>query len=181
MTKEEYEHNVRKMIGHRISRVQYHELLYINDDDSVLEEPQWHWSVDFDSLDHGLELEMKDGSIFHITWGGEFYQYGVSILTQVFEYTDMVRIWDVTEYSRWKPLLGMAITSIDIAWSTIWNNDGSIHAEYPQDLRILFENDRYVYISALELWIDGSHSNAQDHITVFFNQTDAEAYNIGPF
>ncbi|MBX2822377.1 MAG: hypothetical protein KTR29_21965, partial [Rhodothermaceae bacterium] len=146
-----------------------------------LKEPQWHGSVDFDSLDFGLELEMKDGSIFYIYWGSEFHQYGVSILTETYQHTGLVRIWDVTEYSRWNPLLGMTITSVDIAWNQLKFNDESTTPECPQDLRLTFENDKHVYISALEVWPDGNRDYMKDHITVFFSQTDAEAYNIGPF
>ena len=76
MTREEFESKCSALIGERVVHVFYYELKY-----EGLEQ-LWSEHQDFDSLDHGLDLVMESGSSFGITWGDEFFQYGISLHPQ---------------------------------------------------------------------------------------------------
>jgi hypothetical protein len=181
MTPTEFKKQVEEMVGHRIAKVRYHEIAYTDADGVPLAEPEWNWCPDFDSLDHALELTMEDGTVFYLTWGWEFEQYNITVQSAPLHDVSAVRVWDVTESSRWTPQLGQKITAVDTFWSWISMADGSQRTDYPQDIRLTFENGERIYVSAFEARRDGSRFWMMDNVTVFFDDAGAEANKIGPF
>ncbi|MEO1075873.1 MAG: hypothetical protein AAFX41_07900, partial [Bacteroidota bacterium] len=59
--------------------------------------------------------------------------------------------------------------------------DGSQRIDYPQDIRLTFEDSSRVHVSAFEAWRDGSYFHGMDNVTVLFDDNAAEANFIGPF
>lgn len=169
------------MVGHRIDTVRYHELLYTDAEGTLLPEPEWNWHPDFDSMEHAVELTMQDGAVFYLTWSSGFEQYNISVQSEPLHDVSAVRVWEVTKTSRWTPLLGQKIVAADSYWSWTSLFDGSQRIDYPQDIRLAFEDGTHVYVSAFEARPDGSRYGGTDHVTVFFDDGVAKANRIGPF
>ena len=190
MSPAEFEKRVEELVGLEITRVRYHEIDYRDADDQPLAVPQWNWCPDLDSLDHGLDLTTEDGAVFHVTWGAEFTQYGVTVQTDPLHDVTAVRVWDVTSESRWAPLVGRRIVAADVFWESTryrtLRDDGTMSewsdpVSYPQDLRLTFEGGARVYLSAFEIREGDFRAAMTDHISVFFDDAAAEEYGIGPF
>lgn len=180
MTKAEYETQVQQLVGHRVVDVRYHECLYIDEDGSLLTGSLWNKNREFDSLDHGMDLEFSDGSMCHVTWGDEFEQYGLSIKWTPQRYVDTIRIWQVAQESRWRPLLNQRIVSAGMYWSWWQEQNDPKRLYYPQSLQLTFENSAQVFLSALEIRDDGSRMGGTDHITVFFERKAAVEFDAWP-
>lgn len=163
MTRDEYETNARRLIGNTIVKVVYHEIDYRDNKFHFFDDPR------FDSLDFGLELELGTGQFLSITWGNEFYPYGVSLIDGRFStVVTQSRFLDVSETNRWEGLLGRPVESVDIFWS--WSEKSSkpgTRIYYPQDILLRFEEERVLVISALEIQADNNYMGMMDHITVF--------------
>lgn len=171
MTRAELEIRVHQLVGLTPRRVTYFEIDY---GDS---RPAWSSDPRFDSLDFGLQLVMTSGEAVNLSWGGEFYQYGVSFGVQL-EAGGTTRAWDVSEASRWNALLGKRIEDARVFWSWVDGADiGRVH--YPQDLKLTFEGGREIYISALEIRPNGFCMGMMDHITVFFEEAVARQFGVG--
>ncbi|MEM1057235.1 MAG: hypothetical protein AAGI52_17085 [Bacteroidota bacterium] len=177
----EFEERVEELAGSRVVQVRYHEIVYQSADGQPLGVPMWNEAPDFDSLDHGLNLTMDGGASFYVTWGMEFTQYGVTVRTEPLHNVSAVRVWDVSNDSRWSPLIGQRIIAADVFWGQFWLADGSQRTEYPQDIRLTFEDGSHVYLAAYEVREGGFRMDMMDHITVFFGDEAAQSYQIGPF
>ena len=163
MTRDEYETNARRLIGNTIAKVIYHEVDYVGNNFYFFDDPR------FDSLDFGLELELGTGQFLSITWGNEFYPYGVSLIEDRFStVVTQSRFLVVSETNRWKALLGKPVESVDIFWS--WSEKSSkpgTRIYYPQDVLLQFEGEQTRVISALEIRDGNDPLGMMDHITVF--------------
>jgi hypothetical protein len=179
MTKEEYESQVLLLVGHRIADVRYHEIRYTDESGAPTAEPNWNKNQAIDSLDYGVDLDFDDGSMCHFTWGAEFEHYGLSI-QRTQQYVEPIRIWTVTQESRWQPSLGQRIAAVDVYWSWVQYEGDPKRAEYPQSLRLTFESGAQVYLSALEIRDDGFRMGLMDHVTIFFDGVVAEEYGAWP-
>lgn len=176
MTKTEYEHEIQHLVGRRIRDVRYHEILYSDENGKPLDIPEWNKDEAFDSLDYGLDIDLDDGSMRHITWGSEFTQYGLSVKREPQHRVGTIRVWPVANESRWRPLLGQRIISADADWNWIKNVNGSNRVEYPQALRLTFEDAHCVYLSAFEVRGNDFRTGCMDHVTVFFEKKIAVNY-----
>lgn len=176
MTKTEYEHEIQQLVDCRIRDVRYHEILYSDENGITLDVPQWNKDEAFDSLDFGLDLILDDGSCWHITWGSEFIQYGLSVLREPHRYVGTIRVWPVADESRWRPLLGKRIISATVDWNWVEDSNGSNRVDYPQALRLKFESGDCVYLSAFEVRDNDFRMGCMDHITVFFEEKIAVDY-----
>jgi len=154
-TKETYEAALQRLLGRSIRRVSYVELDYGND------ESEWNKrSVFFDSLDHGFEWWLDDGSVCSCIWGWEFAAHEVSIAFSSIDATG--RRWDVTERWHERGLLENRITKIQVDW---WQASARL---YPQSVCIRFSSGASIVVSAYE------EGRVQaDHITVFFDEAEA--------
>jgi hypothetical protein len=185
MTRAEFEMSVRRLVGLAPRGVRYFEIDYsafgANGDSHSSDRgdsgPAWSVDPRFDSLDFGLQLLTATGDTVDISWGNEFYPYGVSLNVPLTA-GDTIRVWDVSETSRWSSLLGRRIQEARVFWSWVEGRDiGRVH--YPQDVKLTFDGGREVYISALEIRLDGSFMGMMDHITVFFEESVARQFAVG--
>lgn len=165
MTRVEYENNVRSLTGKFITSVVYHEIDY--------GDGKFHFFDDsrFDSLDYGLEIGLNTDDIVSIIWGAEFYQYGISINNKSMStLLSNSRSLDVSNASRWKPILNCKINSVDVYWSWVEVEESGkpkTRIYYPQDLVVGFDHKNPVVISALEIHEKDSSIGMTDNITVF--------------
>ena len=177
MTKEEFEFRVESLVGEQIERVRYFELNY-EDIKNRNNNP------DFDSLEYGLDFEMMSGVIKGITWGNEFVQYGISIISSLateLKESKSKNI-DVSANNRWLDIIGRKIESVEVKWG--WVKESGFFKKkifYPQDFVLRFTGDKVVYISSLEIcgkshFGGTDHIDGTDHITVFFNKAIASKY-----
>lgn len=175
MTHDEFETQARRLVGQVVQRVRYFEI------ESGAGEPAWGGDPRFDSLDFGLDLLTVSGERFRLWWGAEFYMYGVSVESGGPESVEGVRMWDVSETSRWRELLGSRIEDVHVFWSWVSWEEGTDkgRVQYPQDVKLVFEKDREVYISAFEVSSGDSGLGTMDHITVFFDKAIAQRFGVG--
>lgn len=165
-TRAAFEQRLNRLVGRRVRAVYYFELPYP-------EGPQWaRESATFDSLDFGLELDLDDGCKVSITWGHEFTNYNVSILDGPLEWAEgaPVPAWDARDRWRSLGLLDAPITSAHATWMPRMRPEGG---DYPQDIRLAFEGDTVVVISAFESRGADFKLPMMDHITVFFDEAEA--------
>jgi hypothetical protein len=165
MKKSEFEILFQDLIGKRIARVRYYEIDYQD------VENMWQHDERFDSLDFGLDILTGDNCLLSITWGKEFTQYGISPNSDNLPKSKGYRCIDVSKSSRWLDFVDTEITEVEI----VWVKDNFL---YPQNLILSFDNNRSVYISALEIWEDGSCFDMMDNITVFFDHEIAKNFGV---
>jgi len=163
MTRDEYEKIAGSLIGKTIAGTRYYEIDYGNGEFHFFDDPR------FDSLDHGLEIELSTGGHFSITWGAEFEQYGISLNSDALStILSGGRSLDVSHTPRWKPIVGRTVRSVDVFWS--WCQESGrpeTRVYYPQDLLLEFEGKKPIVISALEIREGDRFMGMIDHITVF--------------
>ena len=173
MKKEEFESSIQNLVGEIIQRVSYFEIAYENGKE------YWNSEPEFDSLDYGLDLKMGSGVTKGIMWGGEFYQYGISLVPASLDsQLKGNRKLDVSTVSRWQELIGSRIKSAKVVWP--WVKEHGLLKEkfyYPQDLILTFLGGKKVYISALEIR-ENKPCGLADNITVFFDKTIASKYGV---
>jgi hypothetical protein len=183
MTRDEYQRQVQDLIGHILVEVLYFEIDYRDEAGESVNTPFWNWNSHIDSLDFGLELQTEKGDAFWISWGHLFFQYDIEVEPNTKDDRSSMRVWNVTQNSRWYPLIGKRISDVKTYWS--WVNESSDkgwrRVHYPQDLGVTFESGEIVYISAFELWQDGTPNGFADNVTVFFDEVTAQLYGIGPY
>jgi hypothetical protein len=166
---------VRSLAGQRLSGVAYFEIGY---DGSS--KPAWNRDPDFDSLDYGLELRFESGDVCWISWGNDFYTYALRIEINTHEDRGRMRVWEVSETSRWRSLVGQEITGAQIYWD--WQQVGSHPRQWgPQDLELTFQGGAVVFISALEIAPGHDPFGHTNNVTVIFDEHVARRYPVGPF
>ncbi len=173
MTKEEYLSFVSSLEGESLISVEYFEINYEGYQAEFTE------NSDYDCLDYGVNLKMKSGKVFGFIWGGEFTQYGVSVLAAPLQSeVSECREIDVTKSSNWRQLIGEEIDTTQVVWH--WVKEVGLFKKktyYPQSVVLTFKSGRVVIISTLEI-SDNSHWGMADNIVVFFNQATARNYGV---
>ncbi len=171
MEKRNFENQFRDLIGKRNSRVRYYEIKY-HDTDNM-----WQYDARFDSLDFGFDILCEDDFLFPNSWGSEFYQYGISPDKNNLPTSSEYRSIDVSKTSRWADFLNVKITDVHIVWSWV-EETGLVKNKiyYPQDLILRFDNNRDIFISALQIETDNSFMGMTDNITVFFDRSIAKSF-----
>jgi len=173
MNRDEYENKASRLIGNRITKVVYHEINYFDGEFHFFDDAR------FDSIDHGLELELGTSDRLSITWGAEFYQYGISLVDgSIFKVVSESRHLDASQTKRWRTVLDKAIESIEVFWSLCEEHGRpETRVYYPQALLLLFEGEQTRIISALEIRDDGFVMGKMDNITVFDGIHIAKYFN----
>ena len=172
MNRERYENRMQSLVGETVDVVTYHEIDYFDNQYHFFDDPR------FDSLDFGLGLQLSSGKEFSLTWGNEFYQYGVSLCDGQLSGP---RTRDVSDSSRWEEVIGKELKEVKVSWD--WVSDfGRIESRvyYSQDLLLVFDGNIRRLISATEIR-DGEVVHVMmDHITVFEDMRIAKSfYEIG--
>ncbi|WP_298508742.1 hypothetical protein [uncultured Kordia sp.] len=159
-----YEEKLHDLLGKSIMQVNYYELKY--------DEPLWDEKTHH-SLDFGIEIVTNENKQYYFIWGQEFTQFDVKFekgdILKEFASIDSFNKYDVANTSYWKLLKGKAIKSIHVSWSYWSFLERKEKHYYPQDVIIVFEDNKKVIISALEM-VDGKAVNMKDHISVFFDE-----------
>jgi hypothetical protein len=133
----------------------------------------------YDCLDYGINIKMQSGKVFGFIWGSEFTQYGVSILRQSLQ-TELkkCREVDVSKFSNWTNMMYCEIQKVEVVWQ--WVKESGFFKKkrfYPQSVVLVFDSEKTVVISALEI-SDSSHWGMADNIVVFFDQNSARNYGV---
>ncbi len=120
---------------------------------------------------------MESGKIFGFIWGGEFAQYGVSILNASLQSeVSECRKVDVTNASNWSGLVGATIANVEVVWQ--WVKEAGLFKKkiyYPQSVVIIFSSGKRVVVSAMEIR-EKSYWGMADNITVFFDANVASQF-----
>ena len=169
----EMELGLQFLVGLRIVDVAYVELDYGSG------EPLWDsQSPHFDSLDHGINLTLHDGSTVSITWDWDYAQYGISLDRGPLNLKPGPVSWPAS--ARWRQYLNTPIERVRVYWS-YWEQRLP-HPErtyFPQDLRFDFEGGTWVAASAFEFRADsGTGMPGADNITVFYRDHDLKHFRI---
>ena len=159
---------MQSLVGDVIDVVTYHEIDYFDGQYHFFDDPR------FDSLDFGLGLQLSSGKEVSLTWGNEFYQYGVSLCEG---FLSGPRVKDVSDSLRWAEIIGKELREVKV--SRDWVSDSShreARIDYPQDVLLVFEGNIRRLISAIEIR-DGEVVHVMmDHITVFDDMKVAECF-----
>jgi hypothetical protein len=126
------------------------------------DEPLWNLDDDYDSVDHGVELTLRSGRTVALQWDHATVDFGVTLIEGAVGVIEGTPRLDVSATSRWSTLLGRKITGCRLIWKPI---EGG--AEIPQTIRLDFEGERRVLMTASEF--DGVGDWGADHVTVFFD------------
>ena len=162
-TREDYERDLSRLVGRSIRNVSYFEL------DVGSSEPLWNRLSDsYDSLDFGFEWRLDDDSLCSCIWGWEFAAHDVSISFAKFEELESAKRWDVTDHWRARGLLENRIVKVEVTWLRALADETRI---YPQSVCVRFSAGASIVLSVFEA---PSTVNA-DHITVFFDETEAHS------
>lgn len=159
MTRARYEANIASIVGETFEAVTYHEIDYSDGRYHFFDDPR------FDSLDFGLEIKLGSGKQVSLTWGTEFWQYGVSLKDGAIS---APRCLDVSSSPRWMGVIGRVLRSIDVSWNWVVHS-GNMNTRicYPQDILLDFGGEMRRVVSALEIrendWVMGM----MDNIVVF--------------
>lgn len=158
-TRAAFEAHLQTLHGRTIETVTYYEIAYEGG------EPAWsHHSPHIDSLDYGLTWTLDDGSLYSFIWGGEFTQYGVSVVSDALQFSGEVGVWEVS--TRWQAWLGQEICETRVDWQRFDDRD-----HYPQSVHLTFRDAPTITVSAFEFH-EAFEIGATDHITVFFRRED---------
>ncbi len=160
-TKQAYETALSTLVGRSIRSVSYFEL------DVGSSEPLWNRLSDsYDSLDFGFEWRLDDETLCSCIWGWEFAAHDVSISFAKFEALQSAKQWDVTEHWRARGLLENRIVNVEVTWLGALADATRL---YPQGVCVRFSSGASIVISAFE----APNTVNADHITVFFDETEA--------
>ena len=185
MTKDDFESLVGRFIGQTIAEVLYFDF-GIPDIEEPWGQPWGGESPISGRIGDGAELRMMSGDVFWVTYGSEFFHYGVSLQFNPDELhwrqEDHYVSVDVSDATCWSSTVGHAITDAEVFWSEIVNESGEgSRIEYPQDVGLKFESESRLYFSALEFMSDGTLSYFADEIQVFCSEEELRKYAIGPY
>ncbi|GAA4441441.1 hypothetical protein [Bremerella cremea] len=179
-TRAEYEANLNRLIGFVIERVTYFELDY--------QDGQSHFRDRADTghfLDYGVELVDRSGRSVCVTWDATFFQYGLGVSIDVPGEKVLAGVaYDVTADPQWLPFIGSRVSSVASYWS--WVGE-SMEADakrtyYPQDIRLTFENQRSIYLSAAQFLGDSDKLYGMaDNVLILFDEAVAQHHQIGPW
>jgi len=170
-----YDQELQQLIGDSIRMVTYYEIDY--------GEPSYDCG-DYHSLDYGLQIELTSGDSFYVIWDSLFCQHDLkvkigNIRQELKTPFDGISEYPLVDNKKWDPLLNQKIASVKSYWSYYQYQGENKKHFFPQDLELIFENDKRVYFSAIEITKKDVVVPFADHITVIFDRAIADQYQIG--
>ena len=173
LDKKTFDERVSALVGQTVRGVTYWEIAYEGG------EPMWRSELaDVDGLDFGVDLHFDDGAKVALTWGSEFYSYGISVQHGASAGNESARSWDATE--RWRSFVGATITGASVQWTWVEDVGGQgRRIVLPQDVRLDFDGVGAVFLSALERR-DGLILPLADNVLVVFGEETARGLKIWP-
>jgi len=106
-----YDRLAQRVVGLRLARVRY---VVLGPDDEA-DEPSFDWDTEFDHLDWGLELVGENGRVVGFGWESAFEEFNLGIYEGGLGRTGEP-VLDASRSPRWKPLVGRAVTAVDVRW-----------------------------------------------------------------
>ena len=170
-----YNQEPQELIGHSIRTVTYYEIDY--------GEPGYDRG-DYHTLDFGLQIELNSGVVFYVIWDSLFCQHDIKVKTGDIRNELKTPLDGISEHrlvddQKWELLLNQKIVAVKSYWSYFQYEGEEIKHYYPQDLELIFENNKSVYFSALEITEQNRVIPMADNITVIFDRAIADQYKIG--
>lgn len=148
----DFEEKFKKIIGLTITEVEYSEIKSdVEGPDNLL--PYYPSKFeDLHSVDFSVFMNTKEEQKIEVYWDDQFFQFGIGI--KINEKSDFsnTSILNVSSEKIWQNTIGQKIIDIEINWNLVetieqFNNETeSFH--YPQDVKIIFENNQKIIISA---------------------------------
>lgn len=173
-----FEEAATALIGQQIMSVRYYQLK------SDIELPRWNFaSSQFHVLDFGVEFELSSGKLFSLTWGSEFYPYGLSIGSDSLKKQIIdPAIWDVSHDASWSLITNSQVESVNVYWAW-WASQrhDEVRHHYPQDIEICFDRNCSIFVGAYVYMSDGTLFPSGDELIIFFDHDIARTYLIGPY
>lgn len=172
------------LIGRKITDVYYEELDYQNNTD------YWELTADTHSIDMNVIFHLDNQDLIQIKWDNEFYCYGIGLeRLEKLDYRENVKTIKVTGNQNWTELIDKEITDINVLWEIEdtkehhYKNNKLTETKdvtiiLPQTWELTFNNDKTIWISALELRDNEEPSYWADHLTVFFTDQGQEKYKL---
>jgi hypothetical protein len=175
----EYDANLNRLIGIAIARIRYFEIDYQDGRPYFRDHSEiGHF------LDYGVELIDPAGVPTCITWDGTFFQYGLAVYPESSSSDVLAGLsYDVSDDRMWRPYIGHKITAADSYWSWVAESmePNAERTYYPQDIRLVFDNRRSLYLSAAQ-YLDGSGLfGMSDNVLIVFGDEAAKEHKIGPW
>ena len=179
-----YYHRINSaFIGRKIIEVYYEELDYKTDSEF------WEHSTDIHSVDMNVIFRLDNNELIQIKWDNEFYCYGIGFekLNEI-NIREGIKTIKLTENKNWAKLIGKEISEIIVLWDISegitkeYKNNRVIKSEktitkLPQTWQIEFGVEK-IWVSALEIKEDGTNSYWADHLTILFNNSEQEKYQL---
>ena len=178
----DFVNHCRHLIGQAIVSVEYAEIIYNQDNPTPYY--QTHFS-NLDSVDFSIIFKTSENNVIEIYWDGNFHQFGIGL--KINKQSDFLRVqkWTVTDREIWREIVGQNIINVDLDWETITATDQSGKREsftYPQDIILVFENKRRIFISAAGFLHEGDEEvfGMLDNLTVTDNEELARRTKMIP-
>lgn len=190
----EREQHAAGLVGSRIVAIRYFDIDYRRlqeaADDEVVRgsrlvteatewaEPTWQWP-DFDAIDYGIELDTSRGETYCAVWQQAGLNEGLAMRQEALRLRRLVSdgafaIWDVTEESRWTPLLGRRVTAVELSWH---RPDPS--ADLCCDAVTLRFDGEALHLTLGDANAQGELVGSSDNVAVLSDDT-ARRYRVGP-
>ena len=169
----DFENFCRQLIGLSITKVEYSEINY----EPTSAKPYYPTQFqNLHSVDFSIFFHTDKKKLIEIYWDGHFYQYGIGIkIDKQSDFSDFIT-WDVSESDLWKKFIGTGITDIKVSWETVTTTEQKSGKKesftYPQDISLMFTNEKKVFISAAGFLDEGDNEvcGMLDNLTVTDNE-----------
>lgn len=179
-TRATYEANLKQLVGFAIECVVYFELDYQDGRQYFRDYPETGHFLDF-----GVELIDATGRTVCLTWDGTFFQYGMGVYVDIPSAEVLPGLaYDVTNDPEWTPFLRRKIVAVESYWTGVFDSmaPDATETSYPQDIRITFDNNRSLYLSAAQFLNDsGELSGMSDNVLIIFHDEVAQKHKLGPW
>ncbi len=179
-TRAEFDANINRLIGFTIDHVVYFEIDYQNGRPLFRDHPETGHFLDF-----GVEMIDPSGRSCCITWDATFFQYGLGVFVDTASAEVLSGLsYAVTDDPEWVPFIGCKIVNVESYWAWVADNmaANANRTYFPQDLRLAFDNNRSIYLSAAQFVNDsGKLFGMCDNVLIVFNDDVAAHHKIGPW
>ncbi len=179
----DFEEKFKKIIGLTLTNVEYSEIK--NELGEPYESTPYYPSKyeDLHSVDYSVFINTKEEQKIEIYWDDQFFQFGIGI--KINEKSDFsnTAILNVTTEKIWANTIGQKIIDIEINWNIVetieQTNNETESFHYPQDVKIIFENNQKIIISASTYNQErGDVYGFSDNILVTNNEETAQKINM---
>ena len=169
----DFESNLKRLVGQKVRTVEYLEINYEE------ENPKPYYKTRFneiDTVDFSIIFQTENDKI-EFYWDGQFYQYGIGVRFNEIVEAATGQKWDVSKNELWQKFVGQKISNVRVTWeeaTTYEEKSGKTEKFiYPQDLKIVFANNKSIFMSAAGFLNEDDKEvmGLMDNLTVTDNET----------